>query len=170
MQSNTWSKAATFGLLLALITIVYQLVLTVIEPGTAIKLILWVLKFSGSIWLLYFFIKEHSSLYDTFSYKDGFKFGFMISLLSSVICAAYMFLHFAVLFPDTVAEQMEAAMTMMQSSNPDAIDTLAKIEDKLPQIIFVVILIYNTIFGIIASSIIANYTKKGDIFTTSSAE
>ncbi|GAB1473373.1 hypothetical protein MASR2M69_08140 [Bacteroidota bacterium] len=58
---------------------------------------------------------------------------------------------------------MEQAMNMMQS-NPDAIDQIAKIEDKLPQIMFVVIIFYNTIFGVIASSIIANYTKKGNIF------
>ncbi len=170
MQSNKWSKAATYGLLLALITIVYQLVLTVIEPGTAIKLILWVVKFAGSLWLLHFFIKEHASSFELFTYKDGFKFGFMISLLSSVVCAAYMFLHFAVLFPDSIAEQMEAAMSMMQSSNPEALDAFASIEDQFPQIMFVIILIYNTIFGVIASSIMANYTKKGDIFSSSAQE
>ncbi len=163
MQSKKWSVAATYGFVLALITISYQLIMAVLAPGTAISLLLWAAKFGGTLYLLYYFIKEFAKQTEFFSYSDGFKFGLIVSFLSSIVCAVYMFLHFAVIFPDSVAAQLEQAMTMMQS-NPEAIDQIASIEDKLPQIVFVVILFYNTIFGAIASAIIANYTKKGDIF------
>lgn len=40
-----------------------------------------------------------------------------------------------------------------------------KIIDNFPQIMFLSNLIYLSLFGLIASSIIANFTKKGDVFT-----
>ena len=167
MQSNKWSIAATYGLLLALVTIVYTLIQTVFAPGTAISLLLWAAKFIGSIWLLLYFIKEYAGAAEVFTYKEGFRFGFITSVFSSIIIAAYIFIHYALIFPDSIAVQMETAMTMLGSSNPDAAEQIASIEEIFPQLMFVVFLFYNSIFGAIASAIIANYTKKGDIFTES---
>jgi hypothetical protein len=53
----------------------------------------------------------------------------------------------------------------MQSSNPEAADAIGKVMPHLPKIIFLFSVIYYTLFGVLVSSIIANYTKKGDIFT-----
>jgi hypothetical protein len=36
--------------------------------------------------------------------------------------------------------------------------------EHLPKLAFVFALIYYTLFGMIVSAIVANYTKKGDIF------
>ena len=36
--------------------------------------------------------------------------------------------------------------------------------EHLPKLAFVFSLIYYTIFGLIVSAIVANYTKKGDLF------
>lgn len=165
MQTNKWSVAALDGLLLALVTITVTLIQTVLSPGTAIIWLLWLVKLISSLGLLYYFIKDYAKDQDLFTYKDGFRFGFMISLLSSLICACYMFLHYAVIFPDSMAAQLEQISSAIQSSNPDGMAVLDKIGGKLPQIISVFSLFYYTIFGIIVSSIIANYTKKGDIFT-----
>ena len=164
MQPNKWSAAATNGLLLALVTILYTLIQTIFDVPTAISLILWAGKLFATIWLLYYFIKDYSHQFEIFTYKDGFSFGFLISFMSSLVCAAYMFLHYSLLFPDSIAEQMEAAMIML-SSDPDAVENLLKIEAKLPHIMFAVSIIYYTLFGIIASLIIANYTKRGDLFS-----
>lgn len=165
MQTNKWSIAALNGLLLALVTIVVTLIQTVLSPGTAIIWLLWLLKLIGSLGLLYYFIKDYAKTQDLFTYKDGFRFGFMVSLLSSLICACYLFMHYAVIFPDSMAAQLEQISAAIQSSNPDGTEIFDKIGGKMPQIISVFSLFYYTVFGIIASSIIANYTKKGDIFT-----
>ena len=63
-----------------------------------------------------------------------------------------------------MANQMETVMNAMQSSNSDSMEAFEKIQGILPQLILVFSLVYYIIFGAIASSIIANYTKKGDIF------
>lgn len=165
MQTNKWSIAALDGLLLALITITLTLIQTVLEPPKALIWLLWVVKFAGSIGLLYYFIKDYSKTQELFTYKDGFRFGFMICLLSSLICAGYLFFHYAVIFPDSIAATLEQVRTAMESSNPQGAEMMDKIGGKLPHIIFVFSAIYYTLFGVIASSIIANYTKKGDIFT-----
>lgn len=164
MQSNRIRTAATSGLLLALVTIISVLVQFALEPGKTINLIIWTIKSVGSIWLLYYFIKEYAKPSNLFTYKDGFRYGFLIALFSSIVCAAYMFFHYAILFPDSTAAQIDLISEMMASSNPEAVETFERISPLLPQIIFITILIYYTIIGAIASAIIANYTKKGSIF------
>ena len=169
MQSK-WTTAATGGLLLALVTIIVILIQTVLQPGTAINIILWLVKFVGSIWLLFYFVKEYSKQHEFFSYGNGFRYGVLVAFFSSLICACYRFLHYAVIFPDMVAEQMSTAMEMVASSNPDAVDTIAKGEGILPQLVFAFSLVYYTIFGAIASAIIANYTKKTTPFSQEGGE
>lgn len=164
MQSNKWSAAATSGLLLSLVTIISVLVQFVLEPGTAVNLVIWTIKSVGSIWLLHYFIKEYAKPFNLFTYKDGFRYGFLIAFFSSIACAAYMFFHYAIIFPDSATAQINLIREMMANSNPEAVDAFDKIAPMLPQIIFITILIYYTIIGAIASAIIANYTKKGSIF------
>lgn len=153
-----------YGLLLALITVLHSLISSIFELPLAITIILWLVKFAGSLWVLYYFMKEYAKPFEVFTYKEGFRFGFLVCLFSSIICSSFSFLQITLIFPDLMATQMETIMTAMQSSNPDSLEAFEKIEGILPQLIFVFSLIYYIIFGAIASSIIANYTKKGDIF------
>ena len=166
MQTNTWSLAAVNGLILAMVTIVITLVQTVLEPGTAIKVLLWAAKLGLSLWLLYYFIKDYAKEQETFTYRQGFNYGFKICLMSAIVCAVYIFLHFTLFFPDAVAASLEQAATILESSNPQALESLDRISGKLPQISTVATLVYNTLFGLFATAIIANFTKKGDIFST----
>ncbi|MEA5006354.1 MAG: DUF4199 domain-containing protein [Rikenellaceae bacterium] len=168
MQSNQWSTAALDALLLSIITVVASLIQVVFEPGTIISILLWIVKLVGCLALLYYFVKEYSKAQDSFTYKEGFSFGFKICLLSSVVLAAYNFLQYAVLFPESMQTAMEQIIVAMQSSNPDAAEAMESYQPKLPQLISIVTLFYYTVFGVIASAVIANYTKKGDIFTNNS--
>jgi len=86
--------------------------------------------------------------------------------MSAIVCAVYIFLHFTLFFPDAVAASLEQAATILESSNPQALESLDRISGKLPQISTVATLVYNTLFGLFATAIIANFTKKGDIFST----
>jgi len=167
MQSNQWSKAAVDALFLSLITILANLIQVVLEPGKVISILIWLIKFGGCLGVLYYFMKEFSKSSEVFSYKDGLKFGFKICLLSSLICAGYVFFQFAVLFPDMMQKTIEQYSTAMSSSNPDAIEVMERY--MTPQFISVITFIYYVVFGLIVSAIIANYTKKGDVFTETNA-
>lgn len=107
METNKLSSAAFNGLLLALVTILSTLITTVIEPGVAISIILWIVKLVATVWLLYYFIREFSKPKEYFRYGDGVSYGVLVSFFSAIICACYFFLHFALLFPDSITSQME---------------------------------------------------------------
>lgn len=163
MKNNKWSSAATGGLILSLVTIVVIVIQTVLEPGKLINILLWIAKLAGSIALLHYFIKDYSKGFSSFSYKEGLSYGFLVCLLSSFICAAYMFLHYLVIFPESTEAVLEAVATATQSS-PEGGDLIAKLEKYLPHYVFIFSFIYYTLFGLLVSAIIANYTKKEELF------
>ncbi len=165
MQSNKWSIAAQNALILALVTILATLLQAVFPqmPGF-IGILIWIVKLVLSIYLVYYFIKDYSKHFETFTFKQGFNFGAILCLLSSVICAAYLFLHMGFLFPEATTSQMEMIAQTMESSNPEGAEAIFGVMEHLPKLAFVFSLIYYTIFGLIVSAIVANYTKKGDMF------
>lgn len=164
MQSNRWSTAATSGLLLALVTIISSLVQAVFEPNNVINIVIWTLRSVGSIWLLLYFIKEYAKPFNFFTFKDGFHYGSLIAFFSSFICAVYITFHFTIIFPDAMTSQIDKLVEAMATSNPDMIDSLDKVIPKLPLIISFFTFIYYSLIGVVASAIMANYTKKGSIF------
>ncbi len=165
MQSNKWSIAAQNALILALVTILATLLQAVFPqmPGF-IGILIWIVKLVLSIYLVYYFIKDYSKHFETFTFKQGFNFGAILCLLSSVICAAYLFLHMGFLFSEATTSQMEMIAQTMESSNPEGAEAIFGVMEHLPKLAFVFSLIYYTIFGLIVSAIVANYTKKGDMF------
>lgn len=164
-QNNKWSLAALNGLLLSLITIISSLISTVLEPKGVVAILLWIVKFGGSIYLLYYFMKQYSGQFETISYGESFNYGFLLCTFSSIICACFTFVSMTYLFPGQVEKAVEAVQQSM-SFNSDQEAALEKWMDRLPQLMLFSTLIYYIVFGAVASSIIANFTKKTDIFVS----
>jgi hypothetical protein len=165
MNNKKWNVAAVNGLMLSLITILYTLINSAFSPGKAVLIVLWIIKLAATLWLLLYFVKEYNKDQEVFTYKQGFNFAFIVSFLSAVFVAGYFFLHYALIFPgdvDKIADTINQAMAAQSSGDTSIAD---KIIAYFPHIMFISNLIYLTIFGLIASAIIANYTKKGDVFT-----
>ena len=150
------------GLLLALVTVIILTAQSALSPGKAMNVALWVIKLVASIWLVQYFIKEFSKSFEIFTYKDGFSYGFFVCLFSSFICAITQFLLMAVIFPEALEVQIEVIISTLESSNPAAVDRFLAMRDSLPYLIAVVSFAWYTIFGLIVSSIVANFTKKGN--------
>lgn len=155
-----------YALQLALLSILVMLIQSQLDfsklgfVGKVIPPILWAIKFFGSIWLLYFFIREISKNSEEFSYKQGLRVGVVITLISSLVCAAFQFFTITLLQPDLFTEQLAVALETLEQSNPDAASNLEDVLPHIPTITLIFGFIYYWILGIIASSIIANYTKK----------
>lgn len=161
------SSAATDALLLSLVTIVYSLIGTLFEPKGFVSVILWVLKFTGILYLLYCFMKQSANLQPETSYSQSFKYGFKVSLFSSIICAGYIFLSMTLFFPGRTDAMVDQVLSnVMQDPNYESVEgSMGKVLNHLPQITLFFSLVYYIVFGLIASSIIANFTKKErDIF------
>ncbi|MCL1973414.1 MAG: DUF4199 domain-containing protein [Bacteroidetes bacterium] len=157
MKTDFWNSAAVNGLLLALVSIIFMLLPTLL-PGYG-----WVwtiLKLVATISALSFFMKQYGKEQEYFSYGQGFRYGFTVSFCSAIAYAVYVFVHQTYLFPETMAQQTEAAMQAMQRyGNSGALD-LDKWANNMPAIMTLIMFIYASIWGLIISAILANYSKK----------
>ena len=75
----------------------------------------------------------------------------------------------AFLFPDQtdmIIEQVQTAMGSQSNITEEQEAMFDKLLPRLPELTLFFSLIYYTIYGVIASSIIANFTKKTDPFAT----
>ena len=167
-QSNKWSSAAMDGLYLSLVTIIYSLVVAVMMPESfIIKTLLWVIKFGGCLYLLWFFMKIWSDQFDTITYSQSYNYGFIICLLSSVMCACYSYIQVEWLFPEqteqaiTLAKETMAQQGTLDSNTENIMDSFF---GNFGRISMFVSLFYYIIFGSIASAITANFTKKTNPF------
>lgn len=167
-QSNKWSSAAMDGLYLSLVTIIYSLIVAVMMPESfLIKTLLWAIKFGGCLYLLWFFMRRWSSQFDTISYSQSYNYGFIICLLSSVMCACYSYAQVEWLFPEqteqaiTLAKETMAQQGTLDSNTENLMDSFF---GNFGRISMFVSLFYYIIFGAIASAITANFTKKTNPF------
>lgn len=165
-QKNKWSSAATNGLILSLVTIIYSLLGPVLGLKGFIMIIFWIIKTAGCIYLLYYFMKQYSSGFETLSYGESFNYGFILCGFSSIVCACFAFLSMTLLFPEQMAAGMEQVQQAFASRGLDSSqeEMMGKWMDRMPQLILFFTLIYYTLFGAAVSAIIANYTKKTNIF------
>lgn len=131
--------------------------------ATLLNMAIWLLKTWASLWLLYFFIKADGIGQKLYSYGEGFRYGSLIALCSSFLIAAILLLHNFTLFPHLMEEQIGVALALY-ANNPEMETIVERMTSKLPAIFFWGSFIYYTLFGVIASSVMANYTKKDNIF------
>ncbi len=167
-QSNKWSSAAMDGLYLSLVTIIYSLIVAVMMPESfLIKTLLWAIKFGACLYLLWFFMRRWSSQFDTISFSQSYNYGFIICLLSSVMCACYSYAQVEWLFPEqteqaiTLAKETMAQQGTLDSNTENLMDSFF---GNFGRISMFVSLFYYIIFGAIASAITANFTKKTNPF------
>ncbi len=160
---SNWREAARDGLLLALVTVVLISFNALVE-NAALKMLIWLVKFVGSVWLLHFFMKKFMKG-EPRNYV--FRQGVRITLFSSIICAAYTFFMYSVLFPEMITEIFEAFYSAPEfASLPDNMtDMMLKLEDNFARYSCIATFFWNFILGIIISAIIARSIVPKTIFT-----
>lgn len=167
-QNNKWSCAAMDGLYLSIVTIVYSLISAVFPTENfLISTLLWIIKFSACLYLLWLFMKRWSDQFDTITYSQSYNYGFIVCLLSSVICACFSYAQVEWFFPGHTEEAINLAKeTMIQQGtlNSSTEDTMNTFFNNIGRISLFASLVYYTIFGGIAAAITANFTKKTNPF------
>lgn len=161
MNHQFWNKAAIYGILLALITILFSVLQTVLPSDSKILgFSLWAIKLAGTVGLLFYVMKDFGKEQDTYLYANAFKFGLAVSFCSSIIAAAYYYLHVMFLFPES-SSQMANAMLMglEQAGVTEADFNIDKLIDRLPVILTLSQFVYFNILGLLWSSLLANGAK-----------
>ena len=167
-NSNKWSSAAMDGLYLSLVTIIYSLIIAIMEPqGFFITAIMWIAKFAGCMYLLWLFMKKWSDGFETITYSETYNYGFIVCLFSSILCACYSYVQVEWLFPEHTQEAITLAKeTMIQQGtlNSSTENMIDKLGSNFGRISMFVTLFYYIIFGAIAAAVTANFTKKNNPF------
>ena len=164
-----YQAAMINGAILALITIGYTLIGQLIGNSSMfISIPLWILKFAGIVALLIYFIKQDAAKYEFYSYGAGFRTGLLISLFSTIVCAAFTVLYYTVISPDAIATTISSVEQAL-ASNPDVLEQLEDVNmySIMKTVMFIFMPIYYFIWGLILSAICASFTKKVDLFANS---
>ena len=170
-SQGKWSSAAKNGLILASITIGVSLISSLLHSSSFIVgALLWIVKTAGSIWLLHRIMKEYSALKESISYGESFKYGFAVTLFSSLVISAYLFLSLTVIFPsemEKMTEVMQMVMQMVMANGnytAEEESAMERLMGRFPQYYVIVNIIYLSILGAIASAVIASFTKRTNPF------
>ena len=156
------------GLYLSLITIIYTLVSTVLQPDAfLIKSLLWIIKFGGCIYLLWFLMKRWSDNFETIPYGQSFNYGFIVCLFSTILCACFNYAMIEWIFPEQmneafiIAQQAMAEQGTLDSNTEKAMEMVM---GNIGRISLFFYLFYYTIWGALTASIVACFTKKENPF------
>ena len=98
MNQSFWNKAAIYGILLALVSVFFMVLQSVLTPERWMNILFWIVKLAGTLGLLFYFMKDFGKGKDSYTYSDSFKFGLAVSFCSSIIAAAYYYIHMMFLF------------------------------------------------------------------------
>ena len=166
---NRWIQAITNGFLLSLITIVAMAASSALQTAefggkSILSIIIWAIKFGGSIYLLYYFMKSYRDSQEQVSYKEAFGNGTMICIFSSIIISLFTYLQYTVISPELTEVLIQSMNQVAEKAGGESMNSLLPLIDNIVPTIVITMLVYLTIFGVITASIIANYTKKDDIF------
>lgn len=161
-KQSIWSAAALPGIILGAVSIAYLLIChfcgNISSPilQSLLTVLLWVAKFGGSLYLLYWFTKRYTLELDEAAPADAFKFGMVLALLSAFVYSAFYFVYAQFIAPDI----FEAGFDMINESysqymDQAAIDEILNMKPDFPKMLFVVNLVYCWLFGTVASSFFA---------------
>ena len=107
----------------------------------------------------------YSSKFETIEYKSSFAYGVWVSIFSAIVCSCWQYFSMVVLFPESINNTIEQVVSALSAQYTDEqMDAILPILNNLPQINLFVNLIYFTLFGLVTSAIIANFTKKVNPF------
>lgn len=160
-----WSLAAKNALILSLVTILADLVSAVFTLPAGVGIVISIVKLIAVIWILYYFMKQYASEQSFVSYHESFKFGFILCFCSAFVCTVFSMLLYFVIVPETISASAENMLAAFQAQNIDSGMDYDQLMKVLPTSMVIARMLWCTICGLIFSSILANYTKKGDVFS-----
>lgn len=167
-RKTIWNEGARAGLVFGAIAIAYS-VITIFTGKlngsgaagvafliTLMNLILWLGKFLGCIFLMKALMRNLTARYSGVTNQDTFRYGVVTALLSALLYSAFSLALALFIKPDLLTEAFDTAVSSYSSMmDSNALDSIDKIRDSLPQIIFFTNLIYCFLFGTVLSAILS---------------
>ena len=165
-KKNLWDCAGKGGLILGGITVGFLLLTYALELlpdngagvfiGTLLNFIIWAAKFAGCIYVLYRLMKKFATDFPTADKAMVRRFGFIVAGTSALIVSAFTLVYLLYIAPDTFENAIETAMQSYSGMlDSNSMEMLESMSGSMPAITFFSQFIYCTLFGFVASAIIA---------------
>lgn len=172
LQSNTtfstmnyklnWSEAAKYGLILASVSVVINLVTSIFHLPGAVNILLSAVKLCASVYIVHYAVKRNADSWEYISYGQSFRYGMAICSLSAVVCTLFVLLTYTVILPGSMESMLNEVFSQLDSmgmANAIDYDNMLK---ALPAYIVLSQLVYCIICGLVVSAIIAPLARKTD--------
>ncbi|HHV02736.1 MAG: DUF4199 domain-containing protein [Bacteroidales bacterium] len=158
MNQHIWNKAAVYGIILALVSVFFMVLQTLLMSSAKwLNILFWIIKLAGTLGLLFYFMKDFGKGKETYTYADAFRFGLAVSFCSSIIAAGYYYLHVMFIFPDTATQFSNALLMGFEQAGVTAEDfNTDKLIARLPLILMISQFIWFNILGLLWSSLLAS--------------
>lgn len=166
-KNSTWNIAATTGLYLGAISVLYFCFSCLSEAiglqgilAGIITFILWTAKFVSCIWVMKFFLKKYREA----NPEAGlFNVGALASLLSALIYSTAYFVYVHIIKPDFISDTINTALQSVQGvpgMNEEAMSEILEMVPMMGTYTFFANLFYCTLYGVILTAILSGIIKK----------
>ena len=168
-KQNFWSKAGSGGLVLGGVSIAYFLTGILLQkagvPQIAMSVssvFLWILKFAGCIYLMWFFLKTEAA--SNGRERSGvLKYGMGLALCSALVYSAFYFAWVLFVQPDFFDQTFDALMQAYSQFLPaESLESIANMKSSMPTISFFTNLIWCWLYGTILSAILSSSLCRQD--------
>lgn len=172
LQSNTtfstmnyklnWSEAAKYGLILASVSVVINLVTAIFQLPGFLNIILNAVKLCASVYIVYYAMRRNADSWDYVRYGQSFSYGMAVCTLSAIVCTLFVLLTYTVFIPGSLTVMLDQIFETYESMGIVGLvdyDTLAR---SMPAILAFSQFLSCVICGLIVSAIVAAMAKKTD--------
>jgi len=163
---NKVNSAATNGLKLAIISIVFALISSLIPQnvtGGILAIVITILKLAATITFLWYAMKKFSqsnaAVQGFTTYGTVFSYGFLTSLFSGIILAVYTFISMKWINPEAVQAVRDNFQQQLSQVQGVDMGMIEGVFNNLEIYSTVGSLISAIIYGLIFSAILASSTK-----------
>ena len=143
-----WSEAAKYGLILASVSVVINLVLSLFQMPGFLSTLLKAVKLCASVYIVYYAMRRNADSWDYVRYGQSFGYGMAVCTLSAIVCTLFVLLTYTVFIPGSLTEMLDQIFQTYERS--------------MPVILVVSQFIGCVICGLIVSAIVAAIAKKTD--------
>ena len=165
--SSIKSTIISFGLLLGLISVIFQVMLYFLDMHYKNDSTAGIVSLIIMIGILFYSFTQFKKSNDGFiSLSEALKIGIGASLVSALVGVLYTQILINFIDPDTMTKSLELSMETMRIQNPEmpqeAFDTVRSIQEKMssPLVLSAVQIIFALFFGFIISLIVGLIIKK----------
>ncbi len=157
-----WSEAAKYGLILASVSVVINLVLSLFQMPGFLSTLLKAVKLCASVYIVYYAMRRNADSWDYVRYGQSFGYGMAVCTLSAIVCTLFVLLTYTVFIPGSLTEMLDQIFQTYESMGIAGMIDYDALARSMPVILVASQFIGCVICGLIVSAIVAAIAKKTD--------